>query len=51
MKLTNLAIKDLIKPDAKLTFLVGAGCSVDPPSNLPAGKTMIEAIIKYSCAD
>jgi len=51
MKLTNLKITDLITPDAKLTFLVGAGCSVDPPSNLPAGKTMMEALIRYTCAE
>jgi len=51
MKLTNLKITDLINPDAKLTFLVGAGCSVDPPSNLPAGETMMEAIIRYTCAE
>ncbi|MFX0033584.1 MAG: tetratricopeptide repeat protein [Candidatus Hermodarchaeota archaeon] len=51
MKLTKLTIKDLITPDAKLTFLVGAGCSVDPPSNLPTGKTMMEALIRYTCAE
>ena len=51
MDLTNLTIKDLINPDAKLTFLVGAGCSVDSPSNLPAGKTMMEALIRYTCAE
>ncbi|MFX1401525.1 MAG: tetratricopeptide repeat protein [Promethearchaeota archaeon] len=51
MKLTNLKIADLITPDAKLTFLVGAGCSVDSPSNLPAGKTMMEALIRYTCAE
>ncbi|GAH00133.1 unnamed protein product, partial [marine sediment metagenome] len=50
MTLTNLKIKDLINDDAKLTFLVGAGCSVDEPSCLPAGRTMIEAIVKYACA-
>ena len=51
MKLTNLTIKDLLTDDTKLTFLVGAGCSVDAPSCLPAGRAMIEALIKYSCAD
>jgi len=51
MKLTNHTIKDLITPDAKLTFLVGAGCSMDPPSCLPAGKPMMKAIINYVCAD
>jgi len=51
MKLTNFKIDDLITLDAKLTFLVGAGCSVDPPSNLPAGKAMMDAIITYTCAE
>jgi len=51
MKLTNLSIKDLITPKAKLTFLVGAGCSVDPPSCLPAGRAMMDAIIDYVCIE
>lgn len=51
MKLTNLTIKDLLNENRKLTFLVGAGCSVDPPSCLPAGRQMMEAIIKYTCAE
>ena len=37
MEHTNLTIRDLITPDSKLTFLVGAGYSIDPPSCLPAG--------------
>ena len=51
MKLTNLTIRDLFTPDAKLTFLVGAGCSIDAPSCLPAGPPMMEAIINYTCAE
>jgi tetratricopeptide (TPR) repeat protein len=51
MTLTNLKIRDLISPDAKLTFLVGAGCSVDPPSSLAAGRKMIEDIVEYTCAE
>ncbi|MHA1931667.1 MAG: hypothetical protein ACW96X_03950, partial [Promethearchaeota archaeon] len=50
MLLTDLTIKDLITPDVKLTFLVGAGCSVGSPSCLPAGKEMMNAIIDYTCA-
>ena len=38
MNLTNLTIQDLFTKDAKLTFLVGAGCSVDAPSCLAAGQ-------------
>jgi len=51
MKLTNLTIRDLLPPDKELTFLVGAGCSIDPPSCLPAGRTMMNAIIEYTCAN
>ncbi len=51
MRLTNLKIRDLITPDSKLTFLAGAGCSIDPPSCLPAGRAMMDAIIDYTCAD
>jgi tetratricopeptide (TPR) repeat protein len=51
MKPINLTIRDLINPDSKLTFLVGAGCSIDPPSCLPAGPTMMNAIINYTCAE
>ncbi len=51
MKLTNLTIKELFTEKAKLTFLVGAGCSVDPPSCLPAVRPMMDAIIKYTCAE
>jgi len=51
MGLTNLTIKDLITPDTKLTFLAGAGCSIDPPSCLPAGGQMIEAMVSFSCKE
>ncbi|GAH19880.1 unnamed protein product, partial [marine sediment metagenome] len=47
MKLTNLSLKDLITEKGKLTFLIGAGCSVDPPSCQPAGKTMMNMYIKW----
>jgi len=50
-KHTHLSIKDLITPKAKLTFLVGAGCSVDTPSCLPAGRTMMDVIIDYTCVE
>ena len=51
MKLTNLTIRDLLTPDAKLTFLIGAGCSRDEPSCLPMGGEMMKAIISYTCAE
>jgi len=51
MKLTNLSVKDLITQDATLTFLVGAGCSINAPSCLPAGRAMMDAIIRHTCPD
>ncbi|MHA1457665.1 MAG: tetratricopeptide repeat protein [Promethearchaeota archaeon] len=51
MKLSNLTIRDLITSDEKLTFLAGAGCSIEPPSCLPAGRAMMDAIINYICAE
>ncbi len=47
----DINIYKLLKEDQKITFLVGAGCSVDTPSNLPAGRSMMDAIIKYVCAE
>ena len=49
MQETNLKLKDIIADNDKLTFLVGAGCSVDPPSCLPAGRAMMEYIIRFTC--
>jgi len=51
MSSTNLSIKELFAKNRDLTFLVGAGCSVDKPSCLPAGKAMMNSIINYTCAD
>jgi len=49
MKLSNLKIDDFFNSNGKFTFLVGAGCSIDNPSCLPAGYAMIEAIIEHTC--
>lgn len=51
MKCANKIVKNFMHKDAKLTFLAGAGCSVDPPSCLPTGRTMMNEIIKYTCAE
>ena len=48
MRLVNTSLNKLLL-DKKVTFLIGAGCSVDKPSCLPSGKKMMEAIIEYSC--
>ncbi len=45
----NLDLEDLFLKRTDLTFLVGAGCSVDPPSCLPSGRGMMDAIIDYTC--
>ncbi len=51
MKPTNLTIQELFADDAKLTFLVGTRCSVDARSYLPAGMSIMDAIINYTCAE
>jgi len=51
MNLTQLTFKDLISNENKLTFLVGSGCSSDPPSCLPTGRKMMEKIIKFTCPE
>lgn len=42
---------DMLFKKSNLTFLVGAGCSIDAPSHMMAGKAMMNTIIKYTCAD
>lgn len=49
MKEVNLSIKDLLGENKKLTFLAGAGCSIDPPSCLADGFKMMKSIIDYTC--
>lgn len=44
-------LKEFLLGESKKTFLVGAGCSKDPPSNLPIAQEMREAIIQVMCAD
>jgi hypothetical protein len=43
-------LKELLGKEQKLTFLIGAGCSVNKPSFLPAGRAMMDALIGYTCA-
>ncbi|MFX0001027.1 MAG: SIR2 family protein, partial [Candidatus Hermodarchaeota archaeon] len=51
MKQTNLKIKDLFGNEEKLTFLIGAGCSVDSPSSVPDGNRIKKELINYFCAE
>lgn len=51
MSLVNLSVKDLIADNLKLSFLVGAGCSISSPSCQPDAKAMMDAIINYTCAE
>ncbi|MFX1297949.1 MAG: tetratricopeptide repeat protein [Promethearchaeota archaeon] len=45
----KLNINTLLDGAEPLTFLIGAGCSVDPPSNLLDGQEMMNEIIRYFC--
>ena len=44
---SNTTFKELIEKSKNLTFLVGAGCSIDKPSCQPAGRSMMYDIINY----
>jgi len=44
MEPINKTINDFFTEGAKLTFLIGAGCSIDAPSCLADGITMMKAI-------
>jgi len=48
-KITDQNIGDLLNEMEEITFLVGAGISVDAPSRQPAGRAMMDAIIDYAC--
>jgi tetratricopeptide (TPR) repeat protein len=50
MSEVNAALNELLAAD-RITFLAGAGCSIDPPSQLAAGKQMMEAIIRFCSPD
>ena len=50
-KKVKLDIKKILSKSNDLTFLIGAGCSIDAPSCLPSGREMIESIVKYTCAE
>jgi len=46
----NLQLKKLLRDDQKYTFIVGAGCSINSPSNLPSCNEIMEELIKFTCA-
>jgi tetratricopeptide (TPR) repeat protein len=43
-----LTFKDIIE-SKNLVYFAGAGCSVDPPSNLPPASQLIIQIVKFLC--
>jgi tetratricopeptide (TPR) repeat protein len=44
-------LKKFLTSNKDLTFLVGAGCSIDKPSCLAAGGAMMEALLHFICAE
>ena len=42
---------EILSNNWKLVFLVGAGCSKEPPTCLPTGYEMMKEIIKLSCLE
>jgi len=49
MEINKYSIKNLLENSETLTFLVGAGCSVHPPSCLTLERTTMNAIIENIC--
>lgn len=49
MKIISKHFSELFNLEDDLTFLVGAGCSIDPPSSLPSAKKMMRAIVEFFC--
>ena len=50
-KSKNFNVTKLFESDEKLTFLVGAGASIEAPSQLPSTNDTMKALIKLSCAN
>jgi len=50
-KSKSFNVTKLFESDEKLTFLVGAGASVEAPSQLPSTNDTMKALIKLSCAN
>lgn len=48
--MTKLDPSEILPFNGKFTFLVGAGCSINKPASLPAGREMMEILIQFSCA-
>lgn len=46
----DFELAHLLKSGEKLTFLVGAGVSCDPPSNLASARDVMKGLIQYGCA-
>ncbi|MEJ2251545.1 MAG: SIR2 family protein, partial [Candidatus Lokiarchaeota archaeon] len=44
-------IIELIKKGENLAFLIGSGCSIDSPSNLPNAKSIMKELIEFSCLE
>ena len=46
----NLSFEDLLEEGKIFTFLAGAGCSINQPSNLLGSTQLKNEIIKFTCA-
>ncbi|MCP6719026.1 MAG: hypothetical protein KJI71_02195 [Patescibacteria group bacterium] len=45
----NSEVLKLFSPPKNLTFLIGAGCSLDSPTNIPCTRKIMDTIIEYIC--
>ncbi len=49
--LVNIKIEEFFNPSRKITFLAGAGISIDPPSCLLSAKSIVDSLIKICCPE
>ncbi|MHA1110950.1 MAG: hypothetical protein ACTSRE_07585 [Promethearchaeota archaeon] len=40
-------LKDILETNENLVYLVGAGVSMNPPSNLPSARTVSKAFLEH----
>lgn len=43
----NVNLRDILDKNGNLVFLIGAGVSMNPPSNLPSARTISKVLLEY----
>jgi tetratricopeptide (TPR) repeat protein len=48
---SSFDFRDLIEHGERIAFLAGAGISMNPPSNLPSARQMMDAVVRFGAAE